>query len=165
MNNVRMGQLDAPGTVNSPLSGNFVAVQERKLSLLRSIPRLHHSNPRARHLEPQAQRARRRRRVPTHLPLVHQAQRQLFQHRRLQHLDPGLEPQPAIPTSEAYSDGFTVVGCTTANVDARDNTATTFTSSEKGVPIYWLGGNKVADEYRGFLRRAPGTTRRTTRTS
>ena len=25
MNNVRMGQLDAPGTVNSPLSGNFVA--------------------------------------------------------------------------------------------------------------------------------------------
>ena len=27
MNNVRMGQLDAPGTVNSPLSGNFVATK------------------------------------------------------------------------------------------------------------------------------------------
>ena len=34
--------------------------------------------------------------------------------------------------------------------DARDNTATTFTSSDKGVPIYWLNGNKVADEYEDF---------------
>ena len=50
---------------------------------------------------------------------------------------------------QAYSDGFTVVGCTTAK-DARDNTATTYTDSDKGVPIYWLGGNKVADEYEDF---------------
>ena len=50
---------------------------------------------------------------------------------------------------QAYSDGFTVVGCTQA-VDARDNTRTTFTSSEKGIPIYWLNGNKVADEYEDF---------------
>ena len=50
---------------------------------------------------------------------------------------------------QAYSDGFTVVGCTAA-VDARDNTGTTFTSSNKGVPIYWLNGNKVADEYEDF---------------
>ena len=50
---------------------------------------------------------------------------------------------------QAYSDGFTVVGCTTA-VDALDNTATTFTTSEKGIPIYWLNGNKVADEYEDF---------------
>ena len=34
---------------------------------------------------------------------------------------------------QAYSDGFTVVGCTADN-DARDNTATTYTSSDKGVP-------------------------------
>ena len=44
-----------------------------------------------------------------------------------------------------YSDGFTVVGCT-ANVDARDNTGTTGT----GVPIYWLNGAKVADDYPDF---------------
>ena len=48
-----------------------------------------------------------------------------------------------------YSDGFTVVGCTEDD-DARDNTSTTFTSTDKGVPIYWLNGNKVADEYEDF---------------
>ena len=34
----------------------------------------------------------------------------------------------------------------TSAVDARDNTATT----GAGVPIYWLGGDKVADDYRDF---------------
>ena len=46
---------------------------------------------------------------------------------------------------QAYSSGFRVVGCTT-NTDARDNTATTGT----GVPIYWLNGSKVADDYADF---------------
>ena len=41
--------------------------------------------------------------------------------------------------------GFRVVG-STADVDARDNTATTGT----GVRIYWLYGNKVADNYDDF---------------
>ena len=50
---------------------------------------------------------------------------------------------------QAYSNGFKVVGCTEDD-DARDNTGTTFTSSDKGVPIYWLGGTKVADEYQDF---------------
>ena len=45
----------------------------------------------------------------------------------------------------AYSAGFRVVGCT-ANTDAVDNTATTGT----GVPIYWLSGNQVADDYADF---------------
>ena len=44
-----------------------------------------------------------------------------------------------------YSTAFSVVGCTAA-VDARDSTATTGT----GVPIYWLNGNKVADDYADF---------------
>ena len=48
-----------------------------------------------------------------------------------------------------YSDGFTAVGCTYED-DARDNTGTTYTSTDKGVPIYWLNGNKVADEYEDF---------------
>ena len=48
-----------------------------------------------------------------------------------------------------YSDTFRVVG-STADVDARDNTQTTYTSSDKGVPIYWLNGNKVADHYEDF---------------
>ena len=34
--------------------------------------------------------------------------------------------------------------------DARDNTGTTFTSSDKGVPIYWMSGTKVADQYQDF---------------
>ena len=50
---------------------------------------------------------------------------------------------------QAYSDGFMAVGCTAAD-DARDNTGTTYTSTDKGVPIYWLAGNKVADEYEDF---------------
>ena len=45
----------------------------------------------------------------------------------------------------SYSSQFKVVGCTAA-VDARDHTATT----GNGVPIYWLNGNKVADNYGDF---------------
>ena len=48
-----------------------------------------------------------------------------------------------------YSSAFKVVGCT-ADVDARDNTGTTHTSTDRGVPIYWLDGNKVADNYQDF---------------
>ena len=50
---------------------------------------------------------------------------------------------------QEYSSGFRAVG-STEDDDARDNTATTYTSSNKGVPIYWLGGNKVADDYEDF---------------
>ena len=50
---------------------------------------------------------------------------------------------------QPYKTGFRVVGCT-EDVDARDNTGTTYTSTNKGVPIYWLGGSKVADQYQDF---------------
>ena len=50
---------------------------------------------------------------------------------------------------QTYSAGFRAVGCTAA-VDARDNTATTYTSTDKGVPIYWLNGAKAADDYEDF---------------
>ena len=50
---------------------------------------------------------------------------------------------------QAYGAAFNVVGCT-ASIDARDNTHTTYTSTNKGVPIYWLNGNKVADDYEDF---------------
>ena len=68
-----------------------------------------------------------------------------------------------------YSSTFNVVG-STEDMDARDNTGTTYTSgsSYKGVPIYWLNGNKVADQYQDFydggwdeeasLRTEAGTT-------
>ena len=49
----------------------------------------------------------------------------------------------------AYSAGFRAVGCT-ADVDARDNTKTTYTTTDKGVPIYWLNGAKAADQYEDF---------------
>ena len=59
---------------------------------------------------------------------------------------------------QAYSAGFRVVGCTSdgratmrgGGVDARDNTETTYISTAKGVPIYWLNGAKAADEYEDF---------------
>ena len=50
---------------------------------------------------------------------------------------------------QSYSYWFRVLG-STAGTDARDNTGTTYTSSEKGVPIYWLNGSKVADDYENF---------------
>ena len=50
---------------------------------------------------------------------------------------------------QSHSSTFRVVG-STADVDTRDNTATTYTADDKGVEIYWLGGNKVADEYEDF---------------
>ena len=50
---------------------------------------------------------------------------------------------------QSYSAGFRVVGCT-EDVDARDNTSTTYTTTDTGVPIYWLDGNKVADDYEDF---------------
>ena len=46
---------------------------------------------------------------------------------------------------QAHSATFRMLGSTEA-VDARDNTGTTGT----GVPIYWLGGAKVADDYADF---------------
>ena len=48
-----------------------------------------------------------------------------------------------------YSTSFSAVVCT-EDVDARDNTSTTYTNDNKGVPIYWLNGNKVADDYEDF---------------
>ena len=46
-----------------------------------------------------------------------------------------------------HSSRFKVVGCTQA-VDARDNTGTN--TNGPGVPIYWVSGNKVADNYADF---------------
>ena len=50
---------------------------------------------------------------------------------------------------QAHSDAFRVLGSTEA-VDARDNTNTTYTSTDMGVPIYWLNGAKIADDYEDF---------------
>ena len=38
----------------------------------------------------------------------------------------------------------------TPGIDARVRTDTTFTAGDKGVPIYWLRGSKVADDYEDF---------------
>ena len=45
-----------------------------------------------------------------------------------------------------YNAHFRVLG-STADVDARDNTETTYTDDDKGVPIYWMNGSKLADDY------------------
>ncbi len=47
--------------------------------------------------------------------------------------------------SDDVGDAFTAVA-STSSVDARDNTSTT----GAGVPIYWLGGDKAADDYADF---------------
>ena len=55
----------------------------------------------------------------------------------------------AHPAIRPYASGFRVVGSTDDD-DARDNTSTTYTSTNMGLPIYWLAGNKVADDYADF---------------
>ena len=50
---------------------------------------------------------------------------------------------------QPHSSLFRVVGCTVDD-DARDNTDTTYTATDTGAPIYWLGGNKAADDYEDF---------------
>ena len=47
---------------------------------------------------------------------------------------------------QAYSAGFRAVA-STADVDASVNTKTLYTDDDKGPPIYWLGGAKLADDY------------------
>ena len=49
----------------------------------------------------------------------------------------------------SFSSKFRVLGSTGA-VHARDNTSTTYTSSDKGPPIWWLNGAKAADHYEDF---------------
>ncbi len=46
---------------------------------------------------------------------------------------------------QAHNSGFRAVACT-GDVDAQDNTRTTGT----GIRIYWLGGDKAADNYKDF---------------
>ena len=48
-----------------------------------------------------------------------------------------------------YSMGFRAVA-STANVDARVNTGMPYTQADKGPPIYWLAGAKLADDYEDF---------------
>ena len=50
---------------------------------------------------------------------------------------------------QSYSAHFRALG-STSTVDARDNTGTTYTSTAKGVPIYWLDGQSIADDYEDF---------------
>ena len=47
---------------------------------------------------------------------------------------------------QEYATQFRVLG-STADDDARDNTETTYTNSDPGVPIYWMEGAKIADDY------------------
>ena len=55
-----------------------------------------------------------------------------------------------------YSDHFAALGSTEA-VEARVNTATTHTSTDQGVPIYWLNGPRPPTSTRTSTT-APGTT-------
>ena len=52
---------------------------------------------------------------------------------------------PPAAANRPFASQYRVVG-STSSVDARTNTGTTGT----GVPIYWLDGNKVADNYADF---------------
>ena len=48
-----------------------------------------------------------------------------------------------------HADEFSALA-SCGTTDARHHTSTTYSSGDLGVPIYWLGGSKVADDYRDF---------------
>ena len=48
-----------------------------------------------------------------------------------------------------FSSKFRVVA-STQRVHARNNTSTTYTSADRGPPIWWVNGSKVADNYQDF---------------
>ena len=137
--------------------------QERKLSLLRSIPRLHHSNPRARHLEPQAQRSQSRRRVPTHLPLVHQAQRQLFTASATTTLGSRLAPQPAMPTSRHTAMASQSSAALQPRMPATTLPPPSPVPRRESPSTGWAATRSPTNTR--ISTTAPGTTRPTTRTS
>ena len=148
MNNVRMGQLDAPGTVNSPLSGDFVATKNENYPFygLSPVFTIATPVPDTWSLKPSGLR------VGDGFRLIFLSSTK----RNASSSSIGAyntfvqnRAEAGHDDIQAYSDGFTAVGCTEAK-DARDNTATTYTSSDKGIPIYWLGGNKVANQYEDF---------------
>ena len=66
--------------------------------------------------------------------------------------------QWAAQNPDTYLSGFSSefrALISTASIDARDNTATApdgggAYSDGEGVPIYWLGGDKISDHYKGF---------------
>ena len=61
------------------------------------------------------------------------------------------EPE-TLAVRQLHRDGATNIRllASTDEVDARDNTFSTYTSSHKGVPIFWYKGSIVADDYEDF---------------
>ena len=85
--------------------------------------------------------------VPADLPLLDQAQRHRHRHRDLQHLR--ADPRRGRPHRHPglQRRGSRVVGCT---ADTSTPVVNTGTTGGGGVPIYWLNGAKVADDYADF---------------
>ena len=101
-------------------------------------------------LEPDPRRPDHRRPVPADLPLLDQARRQRPPTSRPTTPSCRPAPRPATPTSRPTATCFTVVGCT-EDTDAVENTGTSGAGTGgAGVPIYWLNGAKVADDYADF---------------
>ena len=90
-------------------------------------------------------------------------------HRRLQHASCRTRAAGGHAAIQAYSELFAVVGSTADTLswpgatDARDNTGTNYIDVDKGPPIYWLNGSKVADNYEDFYDGDLGRRGRTPR--
>ena len=89
-----------------------------------------------------------RRQVPAALRHLDEAQREFVEHRGLQRVRAGPGGSRTCRHPVLLLE-VRVLG-STGSVDARDNTGTTYTAPDKGVPIYWLNGDQVADDYEDF---------------
>ena len=163
MNNVRMGQLGATGTVNSPLSGNFVAGKNENYPFYGLSPVFTIATPVLNDtwsLKPSGLG------VGDGFRLIFlSSTKRNASSSSIGTYNTWIQARAAAGHDDiqAYSDGFTVVGCTEPSMP--ETTPAPPTAPTEGVPIYWLNGNKVADDYEDFYDETRGTTRRTTRTS
>ena len=108
----------------------------------------HHRRRRAGGLEPDPHGAGRGGRVPAALRHLRQTGRPIGRHRRLPQLR--AERRGRGPHRHPGSQWQLPALASTLTVDARDNTATTHTADDRGVPIHWLNGPKAADDYADF---------------
>ena len=99
-------------------------------------------------LGPDSLRSRHRRPVPADVPLLDRYRRHVRRHRGLQHLHP--EPRRSRPRADVKTTERVSGGGLHAAVNARNNTGTNTNTTGAGVPIYWLNGNEVADDYADF---------------
>ena len=148
MNNVRMGQLDAPGTVNSPLSGNFVATKNENYPFygLSPVFTIATPVPYTWSLKPSGLRVGDGFRLIFLSSTKRNASSSSIGTYNTWIQGPSRSRPYRHPSVQRWLHSSRLHRPRTPGTILAPPTPAT----DKGVPIYWLNGAKVADEYEDF---------------